>query len=1438
MGFMEFRVHQDPPPGTRMVKHRGDTITFHLTLSEFCKGSAFLRTNIGHAEIAREEIIQFVECDKPPLEQDWFDVPMVPQDELHFKITLPLCDVGHFEAKAFFLPADQRVPVWVPGANTAVNVSPAGTCCANIIYNAFVRQFGPNKNGRSFDDSQSPLVQPLDAAGYTVIPPSGTFRDLIRELDFIIGKLGCRIIQLLPINPTPTTYGRMGRFGSPYAALSFTAVDPALAEFDPKATPLEQFIELVDAVHARQAKIVIDIAINHTGWAAHIHETNPQWLIRDKDGQIEVPGAWGVRWEDLTKLDYSYKDLWQYVVDVFLTWCRRGVDGFRCDAGYMIPLAVWEYIIAAIRDQFPDTLFFLEGLGGKISVTRDLLNVANFNWAYSELFQNYDRPQIESYLPQAIEIAGTDGVLVHYAETHDNNRLASRSQIFAKMRTALCALASFQGAFGFANGVEWYAEEKINVHESPSLNWGSAINQVKEIRRLNTILKYHPAFHDRTELNLIQHGEGNCIALLRHHLPSGKRLLVVANLDDRHAAESAWDMKAAQLGGTKLFDLLTKKQVFVNQTGKRCLLPLNPGQVVCLTTDPTELESLQEDAVPHAFERPPRITLQMQRAKALDVFQFYNGSGDIGDFNPDHAAQDLIRDPVEYCRCLNPQGEESRVIKWKLRRDTKREVMIPPGHFLMVMAARPFRARIVNDSRVLKNEDSIEGADGSHFALLTPLPVPETHVQVTIQIVIYGREHARHLDAPLLLLGRGDSLQLKTVFRRNEIQDANLCLLMTNDSGATLKLPVKWGKLTSRYDALLAANLDPAIPVERWIMLTRCRIWVVYQDYSQEISNDCLECFSYDLNLEESWRFRIPVGRGAHVSVTLKLEIFPGRNALRMTISRPQTSKAGQELDVHETVRVIVRPDIENRNFHETTKAYTGPEIDWPPAVSPYDHGFTFQPDRDHLLDVRISEGTFVSEPEWIYMVHRAKEAERGLDPDSDLFSPGYFLTSLRGAKTVSMDALVRYASKPRTSTELTNDQPSLPKKSDYEQPSDWLSTLKAALNQFVVKRGTLKTVIAGYPWFLDWGRDSLIVARGLIASGRTQVVREILQQFGRFEDKGTLPNMIQGDVAANRDTTDAPLWFCIVCKELLSAEGQTEFLDKACGNRTIRQVLLSIASNYIKGTPNGIQMDFDSGLIFSPAHFTWMDTNHPAGTPREGYPIEIQALWAMTLEFLANVDTEGTQDWKGLADRVRRSVHDLFYLAENGYLADCLHTSSDINPRRADVDDALRPNQLLAITLGVVSDIDICRDIVTACEQLIVPGAIRSLADRPVRRPLEIIHQGKIINNPIQPYVGKYVGDEDTQRKPAYHNGTAWTWLFPSFCEAWVCAYGDGAKETAGAWLSSSIRLINSGCIGHIPEILDGDFPHTQRGCDAQAWGLSEWLRVWIRLKNLTSKR
>src|SRR6056297_1422317 len=233
---------QSPSPGDHRLMFPGDTITFTLTLPEKSQGRAWIRTTLGKAATVRRETIEQVADDIQPPGKAWYDIPMRPAGDGQFSATLPLTEVGHFEAKCFFTAAGKDRPVWPPGENTVINVEPADTCAANIIYNAFVRQFGPNKNGGARpDDKDKNCMHRLDERGYTVIPPSGTFRDLTRELDFIIGELGCRILQLLPIHPTPTTYGRMGRFGSPFAALNFTGVDPALAEFDPATTPLEQF---------------------------------------------------------------------------------------------------------------------------------------------------------------------------------------------------------------------------------------------------------------------------------------------------------------------------------------------------------------------------------------------------------------------------------------------------------------------------------------------------------------------------------------------------------------------------------------------------------------------------------------------------------------------------------------------------------------------------------------------------------------------------------------------------------------------------------------------------------------------------------------------------------------------------------------------------------------------------------------------------------------------------------------------------------------------------------------------------------------------------------------------------------------------------------------------------------------------------------------------
>ncbi|MDD3080988.1 MAG: amylo-alpha-1,6-glucosidase [Desulfobacterales bacterium] len=1412
-----------------MLHFRGDALVFTLSAPSLETGSAWVRTNIGHARATRTEILRRVNCQEPALGRDWFDIPMRRIDKGRFQARLPLCEAGHFQAKCYFLKDGETYPMWPEGANTVINVEPAETCCANIIYNAFVRQFGPNKAGTFLLPIEQNCIQALDNAGFTVIPPSGTFRDLIRELDFIIEKLGCRIIQLLPVNPTPTTYARMGRFGNPYASLDFTGIDPALAEFDPRATPLEQFVELLDAVHARNAKLFLDIAVNHTGWAASLHESHPEWLSRFPDGRIEVPGAWGVAWEDLTKLDYRHTDLWQYMVDVFLTWCRRGVDGFRADAGYMIPVEAWKYIVAAVREQYPDTVFLLEGLGGKISETRRILNDANFNWAYSELFQNYDRAQIEGYLPGAMEISRSQGIMLHYAETHDNNRMAAVSQRFSRMRTTLCALCSHQGAFGFANGVEWYATEKISVHGASSLNWGASENQVDEIRRLNSILRVHPAFFDQTDLKMIQNGPGNFIVMLRHHRPTEKRVLAVVNLDAGQPVHAAWDSDQAGIQETVMVDLLSGTEVKLQVSENRRLLTLDPGQALCLSADWSDMELLSRYG--NRFCRMPEHAASRKlAAKALEVREYYRGTCDLGDENLDEAARLLADHPVEFCRKHNPHGDESRVVMWKWPQDQKRQVMIPPGHFLMIQSPTSFRARIMQEDRCVAAEAAAMRSDGTFFALFMPLPTPREFRSCSLKIWVYTPEHCQHVEAQLLYLPDPDGITIRQRFSRHELLDHSPRLLGTNGRGGMLRAHASWGDLASRYDALLAANLCTNFPKDRQMFFARCRGWIIYQGFSRSINLDCTDAFDYEYESRGFWHFYIPTGQGQHLRLSIGVEMVPGRNAVRMVFYRHPAGSDAARLSDEKSVALILRPDIEDRNFHVPAKAYLGPEHEWPSAVRPFDSGFEFMPAPDRRLRFEISPGKFNPAPEWNYMVYRRLDAERGLDPDSDLFSPGYFLVNLTSESTVMLSAAVE------TISDLPESDLASKVKGAFNRQEFWKPEVafRKCLDHYVVKRGNFNTVIAGYPWFLDWGRDTLIAVRGLIAAGMLQEARSILKQFASFEENGTLPNMIRGLDASNRDTADAPLWLFVACSDLLAAEKDASFLKESCGGRTIGRVLSDMVRSLITGTPNGIRMDAASGLLFSPSHFSWMDTNFPAGTPREGYPVEIQALWYFALNFLSRNHPPGTgKTYRDLAEQVRASMVAFFYLEDSGYLADCLYAKPGQGADAAEPDDALRPNQLFALTLGAITDPVVGRSVLDHCAELLVPGAVRSLADRPLRRPLPIVYNGRLLNDPCRPYQGTYAGDEDTSRKPAYHNGTAWTWLLPSFCEAWALMYAPDGNDAARAWLGSMCRLMNSGCAGHVPEILDGNFPHRQRGCDAQAWGISELYRVWTKLSS-----
>jgi len=1409
-------LSQHPAPGRHTIHFRGDTITFTLQNHTGKKGKAWLRSNIGHAHIRHAEIIRHAEQGLPPLSRDWHDLAMEADGKNRFSITLPLLGVGRFEAKAYFIAAGSKKILWPEGGNSVLKVEPAETCAGNTMYTTFVRQFGNAKYKSIVTPKEEPDVRKLDESGYAVIPRSGKFRDLIKELDFIVGTLRCKILQLLPIHPVPTTYARMGRFGSPFAVMDLLDVDPSLAEFDKQTTPLDQFQELADEIHRRNARLYLDMPINHTGWASHLQINHPEWFHRNKDDSFMSPGAWGVLWEDLSKLDYAHRGLWRHMANVFLFWCRKGVDGFRCDAGYKVPFDAWEYIIAKVRTEYPDTIFMLEGLGGHKHITEHLLADSGMNWAYSEIFQNHDQGQVDGYLPESIRVSESKGNLIHFAETHDNMRLAATSHAFARLRTAFCALTSHNGAFGFANGVEWYAKEKINVHNAHSLNWGAETNMVDWIRRIHAIMEIHPSFHTGGTVKLVTNGYHNSAAILRTDASGEHRLLVLANLSAEMKGMVGWHGDFSAFGT----DLLTGNPIHHNDTH-----PLKPGEVLCLTDNPEWINHvLQTQETP--FHGAEASENQCLRAKALDVFDYFRAPEklDIGRF---------VENPKALCEGL--AGGAPIVTTWQWPRDARRTVLLPPNHFLLVQSTHAFIAELKNeDGETLAHEKSLVQADGKIFALFQPLDTPEKHRTLKLKLTLFGSEGIMHSRSPVMQLCEQKNAKVITTCHAGEIHNRDRYAVCTNNHGALSQVRIGWAELRSKYDGLLSANLDPSVPVDRHTMFTRCRAWIVCRDYSNELSLHCQKRFTVADDGTVIWDFAVPVGEGQLIPLRAALQMHPDTNAVRIAFTRPADGDDPEHLADEIPVTLILRPDIENRCNHEVTKAHADPEHYWPRTIQPRKNSFVFAPAPDRKLNLNLENGEFHFEPEWYYMIKHPVDQARGIDGSSDLFSPGYFKTDLLGGDTAELTASIGVSigvspifscsSEKHENIGLT-PQLMTPQLSIEE-------AMHSAMKQFIVKRDEFQTVIAGYPWFLDWGRDTLICLRGIIAAGLLEESENILLQFAKFERNGTIPNMIRGNDDNNRETSDAPLWFFVACNELMKAQKNKKLLKADCGGRTLKEVLVSLATELITGTENGIAFDQRSGLIVSPSHFTWMDTNYPAGTPREGYPIEIQALWHYALNMLAEIDKAA--EWSKLAKQVNGSIRELFVIEAEDftYLADCLAAKPGTGAHDAKVDDALRSNQLLAVTLGAVTDPDLCKNIIEACEQLLIPGAIRSLADRPVRHPAPVYNNGQQLNDPDNPYWGHYTGDEDTRRKPAYHNGTAWTWPFPSYAEALVMVYGDKARDTALAILGSASDVINNGCLRQVPEVIDGNTPHIQRGCGAQAWGVTELYRMVRSLK------
>ena len=1381
-----------PATGERLLRFVGDCV--RLTLHAGAGrggGRALLRANLGRAIARRREIIAAHAGGAAAAGASWHDVPMQKTAD-GWQIELPLAEAGWFQAKAYWLD-EKGWQHWPDGPDVGISVHPNFARSANTIYCAFTRLFGATKNlATTADKELEAQLKSLEAQGYATLPPSGTFRDLARQLPFIVNRLGCRIIHLLPVHPTPTTYARFGRFGSPYAALDLTAVDPALVEFDKRATGIDQFCELTYSAHSLGARVFIDIVINHTGWGSSLQENHPEFFLKKPDGEFASPGAWGTTWEDLVELEQHDVALWDIIADSLLIWCRRGVDGFRCDAGYKIPVVAWQYIIARVQDEFPETIFLLEGLGGSWEATEALLAEGGMQWAYSELFQNYSGQGVARYLDYANRRSAHIGTYVHYSETHDNNRLAAHSggdasppnKKWSLLRNRLCALAGPCGGFGFTCGVEWLATEKIRVHGNTGLNWDNADNIVPELAELNRLISDHPCFFDGAKLTRLSTPDSPVYALLRESAEGKDSVLILVNTDVEKANSVALDISGFRFSPSTLkFELLGQVLPKISTAKDKINFALPPGAAFCLAPakKPVGLsgESYRRARAQAAFafealnkisssetvdgldwrwlaeqvERSPKNFLAAASEFSGAGFQPANFESRGQDARATKTLAELLREPE--LRHVFP-----RVVTWTLI-DARRITLVPAGHWLLIEDSAPFRATLdmrnakrgVRDATGAIHVQSIP-AGNAHVACFAPR---ETFGEANLFLERYAAT-SRKLSVSIRFLA--PEPQAPSAF---SLQPSALVLL-TNGRGGMARLCVDLGRINSKYDCALGANLHPTVPVDRHVFVKRLRVWVSADGFLSPL--DFTNLLAFQAGPPAVWQFVANAGDGRTVEIELRAEMLDGENTVIFQFSRPTKKLAhGKQLPAEADVRLTVRPDMEDRNFHWETKRNGSADYHFstnthplsaPAAKSRTLAGFAFTPGQDRQLRVFADAGEYHPQPEWCENIPHPIEQSRGQVGSGDAYSPGWFELPLAKGSTVTLIL----------TAELETNSGKR-KAEGGKSGQDFTSRLERAAKQFVVRRDDFKTVIAGYPWFLDWGRDSLISARGLLAAGLNDEVRQILLTFAKFEKDGTLPNTIHGNDVSNRDTSDAPLWFAVVCEDLADAGF---FNVRVNSNHTVRDVLANIAENYSQGTPNGIRMDSDSALIWSPAHFTWMDTNFPAGTPREGYPVEIQALWIRLLRLLEKISPPTEQKkWRDLADRATASLEKFFWLEEKGWFADVLLAKPRVPARDATSSDALRSNCLFTVSLGVCgSDEGITatrakRCVIAAQKYLVVPGALRSLAPLPVSTPLPVYRDGQLLNNPVEPYWSRYEGDEDTRRKPAYHNGTAWAWTFPS---------------------------------------------------------------------------
>jgi predicted glycogen debranching enzyme len=628
--------------------------------------------------------------------------------------------------------------------------------------------------------------------------------------------------------------------------------------------------------------------------------------------------------------------------------------------------------------------------------------------------------------------------------------------------------------------------------------------------------------------------------------------------------------------------------------------------------------------------------------------------------------------------------------------------------------------------------------------------------------------------------------------------------LETNGIGGSASSTIV-GLNTRRYHGLLVAATKP--PVGRIVMLSKLEETLVVDGARYELGVNQYPGAIHPQGYAHLKSFRLapyPVFTYLAGGVELEKRIFmvQGENTvvIRYAVRKHPSGECALE----------VRPLVAFRDYHGTTHANSS--VDG--RVTTEHDLATVSPYRD-LPPLHFCHNARDLEPagNWYYNFEYERERERGLDFQEDLFNPFALRFDLNrtAAPTIIASTQLHNVSEADAleSREVARRNTlvaAIPAEHQFERQ------LVSAADQFIVARGDQKSVIAGYPWFGDWGRDTMISLPGLtLVTHRFAEARNILLAFARCIDSGMLPNRFPdaGD-QPEYNTVDATLWMFHAVHELLRYTRDYEFVRE-----NLYEPLADIIVWHERGTRYGIGMTSD-GLLRAGepgVQLTWMDARVGdwVVTPRHGKPVEIEALWYNALRVMEHLaksfhDSARAAHYADIAARAAASFPGLFWNEADGCLYDVVGDHGG--------DRAIRPNQIIAVSLPhSMLDADKAARVVEVVEwELLTPYGLRTLAPRDPN------------------YVRRFGGDPRT-RDSAYHQGTVWPWLLGPFLTAYTKVHGDTpeVRDRVDRFLQPLREHLWQAGLGQISEVFDADAPHRPGGCIAQAWSVAEVLRTYV---------